>query len=137
VKHLKPIKLFESLDTVDILKDILNLYREGYYSKSNDQTIVLKEITDIIKIRKKMEEIFENNSVFSTYLDRFHISYKFIIDRDNIITINIKEVEDEWLYVDIFLSNHNIFNCFKCDQQEGLFAFLLDFKKILDKYKLI
>lgn len=153
MKHLKTFENLSSLNKNNydkiqfshihaIIDKLDKLNNQDYYEKSNLKEVYSVpnvEFENVEKISNKISDILnieeiKYSKVFNTF--DFELGRKGSISS---LRISISQMEDEYFLVVI---NYDIqvnpgymtkSIVFKCDQESGLKAFLIDFKKILDE----
>lgn len=147
MKYLKNIKLFESVDVIDVTFSNIRKIKDTdlYLVKSSSQETNVKlehtqqEIQNREKIIENIKQIFgelEVNKLIVTLYRAERLDFKILEEREKSIEIRIYEIQDEYYYVTIHKVLYDEMNgsvFFICDQFYGLIELLKYIKKILDE----
>jgi hypothetical protein len=151
MKYLKYFKINESViylshrDILRISEDLKKLEDNDFYERCDDFNMYVElkiknRFRDETLIRKKILELFNVKNVkYPTIVD----SAFFVLGiYPDCMKVSIYPRYDDWFYVKILWRetmahpNHTKSITFKCDQEDGLFAFLNSFKSIIDKHNI-
>lgn len=147
MKYLKNIKLFESVDVIDVVFSNIRKIKDTdlYLVKSSSQETNVKlehmqqEIQNREKIIENIKQIFGELEVYKLIVTLYRaarLDFKILEEGEESIKIGIYEIQDEYYYVTIHkISYDEIIGSvfFICDQFYGLMELLKYIKKILDE----
>jgi hypothetical protein len=148
MKHLKSIKVFESVDVVDTIFSKIKAIKdtdvyEVKKDKHRDDIKLRKLPKDMNKIDyliNNIESMFDDLVVDKYIITTYEIQYlhfKILKKNKKSIRVKIYELQDEYYYITINKTSSDYLaeegSYFVCDQFYGLFEFLKCVKKILDQ----
>lgn len=132
MKHLRHFKVNENLSD-DKIEKIKSLYRHGYYTNVSDNTLVKKEFKNIDLFYEVKNKVFNIFKGFKFYIQENNLEYIIFKISNELITITILEMFDEYFYVLLLEKNKQEaeYIVFLADQIDGLVYLLTDIHKII------